>query len=152
MLRSLRPGYDGGYMSRYLAIRDGAAKDRIAIRTVIETDEISKVFSQSLSNQLTQHGFRARVGKARSGEVVIRVVGTVENREAFGVKQSTLTLMLTTLDDAGVQLASVERRGQASASSGYPMALKLAAKKMAKDAKKTNPLEYLGLVQSVGAR
>jgi hypothetical protein len=152
MLRSLRPGFDGGYMPRYLEIRNGAAKDRIAIRTVIETDEVSKVFSQQLSSQLNQRGFHARVGRSTPGDVVIRVAGSVENREAFGVKQTTLTLMLTTLDDEGAQLASVERRGRASASSGYPKALELAAKTMAKDAKKNNPLEYLGLLRSVGAR
>ncbi len=147
VLRSLQPGFDDRQMADYLALRDAAEKDRNAIRTVVETDETSRVFAQGLANQLNARGFHSRVGQAGADEAVVRVRGSVDNHEAFGIKQTTLTLTLTTLDEQRAQLASVQRKKQASASGTHAMALKIAAREMVRDAERQDPLEYLGLVQ-----
>ncbi len=152
VLRGLRPDFESDHMDRYLQIREEAKRDRLALRTVVVTDPISKTFSQLLSNQLNEKGFNPRVGKARSGEAVIRVTGRVSRHESFGAKEARLTVMLTTLDERGAELASVERSGVGTSMSSFEMAVDLAAKALARESARANPLEYLGLVHGEGIR
>jgi hypothetical protein len=128
MLHAVDPGFDGtGDLKRYAEYQDEIARSRVRLKVRVQGDSDTRRFSEQLVDLLSRNDFSARLGNTTPGAVNVTLRGEVREYEAMGAKEVRLTVSIKTLDDAGHELASLERRAVAGSLSSFKTALELAS-------------------------
>lgn len=149
VLRSVDPAFDGrAHTRRYLGYLDAVEKtaDQVGVR--VACDDGSSAFARKLANLLAGEHLHATVNAAKPGAATIRLRSRVEETEIFGTKRVKLTVMLTTVDDAGVELATVERSAHADSMTSHETALKIASNDLAEQCEGDGVFSCLGLAEA----
>ena len=146
LLRVANPGFDGSsYAQRYLDYEDRLARVRRELAIRVDSDELAAVFSRRLGNLLADQGVRASMGSPVDGQSSIQVRSEVEDYDFGADMESKVTLRLTTRDERGNQLASVERNKVGASVTSKESARKQAQNMLVREAEKEGVLAYLGL-------
>jgi hypothetical protein len=147
MLRSIDPKFDGGdYMKRYRGYEDAIANTANSLRIYVKADDAASRLARDLSDQLVKSDIRASIREPSEPHSTVLLRSNVEQRASFGAKAVKLAILVTTLDERGAELASLERIGNGTSIASYDTALGLASKNLASECTKTGALKYLGLI------
>ncbi|GMR17405.1 MAG: hypothetical protein BMS9Abin32_500 [Gammaproteobacteria bacterium] len=133
------------YAQRYQNFLDQVARSKRELAIRVNSDELANQFSQKLVNLLTRESIRAYLGRSELGNATIKISG---ERKQFDIGQSKMvkmTILLTTSDERGRQLVSIERSGVGESLVSYESALTLASNKLARECEAQGIRNCLGL-------
>ncbi len=146
LLRAANPGFMGREFSERYVSHANYLKDvskRLIIK--VDPDDATDALGRSLVNQLASRNVRASVGKPGEGDSTIRITSDFSDADYGGDLETVMTVRLTTVDEKGQQLASVERKTVGASRTSIETARRQAIGAMSRDSDKQGVFTYLGL-------